>query len=118
MLFLLLALWITGTQFHPQDINKKMPGVYDPPVIDISFNKSAIMNDMETVNMINASVDLVPERILLAAHPLVDDPDAALKEMQKQREEKAAAARKAMGTYGLAPGEDNQDDPDSKDDDE
>jgi len=88
--------------FVTQDINKKATAAYDPTVIDISFNKSMITNDVETISMINASTDLVPERILLAAHPLVDDPDAALKEMEKQRKKKAAEARKAMGSYGLA----------------
>jgi len=103
--------------FITQDISKKNAATYDPSAIEIAFNKSAIMNDMETVNMINASVDLVPERILLAAHPLVDDPDSTLKEMQKQRKEKAAEARKIMGAYGL-PSEDdpNEDDPNKKDD--
>lgn len=104
--------------FITQDINKKVAAAYDPTAIDIAFNKSAIMNDTETVSMILASVDLVPELILLRAHPLVDDPDEALKEMEKQRKEKAAAARKNMMAYGMTPGENDPDNPDDKDDDE
>lgn len=98
--------------FITQSISKDPATEYNPSAIDISFNKSAIMNDLETINMINLSVDTVPERTLLAHHPFVDDPDAALKEMEKQRKKKADEARKAFGSYGLP----DETDPDNKDD--
>jgi len=82
--------------FVTQEINRQTGANYDPAAIEVSFNKSMITNDVETVNMINASADLVPERILMAAHPLVDDPDKAMREMKKQRKRKAEEARKAM----------------------
>lgn len=99
--------------FITQTLNSASAVAFDPASIDISFSKSAIMNDLETIGMINLSVDTVPERILLAHHPFVDDPDAALKEMEKQRKKKAKEAQKAFGAYGLP----DEPDPDDKDDD-
>jgi SPP1 family phage portal protein len=99
--------------FITQTLNSASGLAFDPASIDISFSKSAIMNDLETIGMINLSVDTVPERMLLAHHPFVDDPDAALKEMEKQRKKKAEEARKAFGSYGLP----DETDPDNKDDD-
>ncbi len=87
--------------FITQDINKTSNTQYDPSAIDITFNKSLIANDVEVVDMIMASTDLVPERILMAAHPLVDDVDKAMAEMEKQRKRKAAEALKLMGSYNL-----------------
>lgn len=89
--------------FVTQDINKTEGTAYDPAAIDVTFNKSMITNDVETVNMIAASADIVPERILLAAHPLVDDVDKAMEEMEQQRKKKAAEAQKLMGSYGMQP---------------
>lgn len=86
--------------FVTQDINKTAAASYDPAAINVTFNKSLITNDVETVSMIMASTDLVPERILMAAHPLVDDADKAMAEMEKQRKKQAEEARKAMGSYG------------------
>lgn len=87
--------------FITQEINKQGGASYDPAAIEVTFNKSMITNDVETVNMIIASADLVPERILMAAHPLVDDPDKAMQEIEKQRKKAAAEARKNMGSYGM-----------------
>ena len=96
--------------FITQRINKQASSVYDSSVIDVTFNKSAIMNDLETINMIRSSDDIVPERILLARHPFVDDPDEAMKEMEEQRKRKALEARKAMRSYGLPEDDDEEDD--------
>ena len=100
--------------FVTQDINKTSGTQYDPGTIDVIFNKSMITNDVETVNMIAASTDIVPERLLMAAHPLVDDVDKAMAEMEKQRKRKAAEALNLMGSYGLP--EDKPADDKSKDD--
>lgn len=106
----------TGLEQHfwfiTQTINAAQSAEYDPAGIDISFNKSAIMNDAETVSIIVASDDKVSERTLLAHHPFVDDPDAELTALKKEREQKAAEARKIMGSYGLP----DETDPSNKDD--
>ena len=48
-----------------------------------------IVNDAETVDIIQKSQGLVPDKMLLAKHPSVDDVAQAYEELQKQREEKA-----------------------------
>ncbi|MEA5060667.1 MAG: phage portal protein [Candidatus Pelethousia sp.] len=90
--------------FVTEELNRKNGTDYDAAAIEVAINKSMITNDTELVNMIGASVDLVPERILLAAHPLVIDPDAAMKEMEEQRKRKAKEAQAAFGQYGQPPG--------------
>jgi hypothetical protein len=69
-----------------------------------------ITNDAETVNMIIQSDNLVPERILLAAHPLVDDTDQAYKDLLAQRQEKIKLQRQMMPDYGTLPNDDGDDD--------
>lgn len=83
--------------FVTQDMNRHDKTDYDADLIEVSFNKSIITNDTELVNMISASADLVPERILMAVHPLVDDPDQAMTEMEQQRKKRAKAAASAFG---------------------
>jgi SPP1 family phage portal protein len=90
-------------RFVTEEINRQKNQQYDAAAVDIKINKTMITNDVETVSMIGASTDIVPERILLAAHPLVDDPDAAMAEMEKQRKRKAEEAKAAFGTYGQSP---------------
>ena len=56
--------------FFTEDINRKNGTEFDPSKIFITINKSMIANDSETVNMLNASRGLLPDKLLAAAHPL------------------------------------------------
>lgn len=92
--------------FVTQEINRAQGTEYDASLVDVSFNKSLIVNDTDTVAIITQSADIVPERILLAHHPFVTDPDAAMKEMKEQRKQKAREQQKLMGAYGIGPEKD------------
>lgn len=75
--------------FITQDINSKNVTQYDSSAITVTINKSRITNDLALVQMIMQSRGLVPDKILLAAHPLVDDADQAYQELQAQQAEQA-----------------------------
>ncbi|MDD4095306.1 MAG: phage portal protein [Oscillospiraceae bacterium] len=84
--------------FLTEEINKAEKKQYDPEEIRVTFNKSPITNDAELVQMIIDSDNLVPERILLAAHPLIHDADQAYKDMMEQRKERIEDQRRTFGT--------------------
>lgn len=86
--------------FLTGEINKRDGKKYDPEMIRVTFNKSQITNDAETVRMIMNSDNLVPERILLAAHPLVTDVDQAYKDLLEQRKQKLEEQRAQFGEFG------------------
>lgn len=86
--------------FITQDINRQNSKNYDPEEVAIQFNKSKITNNLETVTMITQSDNIVPEKLLLQAHPLVKDADQAYKDLLEQRKEKMAQQREEFGNFG------------------
>jgi SPP1 family phage portal protein len=84
--------------FLAGEINKAEKKQYDPEKIRVTFNKSPITNDAELVQMIIDSDNLVPESILLAAHPLIHDADQAYKDLMEQRKERIEEQRRTFGT--------------------
>ena len=95
--------------FVTEDINRREKTAYDSETVHVTFNKSRITNRLETVQMIAQSDNLVPERLLLQAHPLVDDADQAYKDLLEQRKQKIKEQREAMPDYGkLNEGGDNE----------
>jgi SPP1 family phage portal protein len=84
--------------FLTLELNRKEGKDYDSEKVHVTFNKSRITNDKELVDMINESINFVPDRILLAAHPLVHDADQAYKDLMEQREKQAKEQKKVFGT--------------------
>ena len=56
-----------------------------------------IANDMETVQIIMQSRGLVPDNLLLAAHPLVEDANQAEKDLEKQQAKQDARRADMFG---------------------
>lgn len=81
---------------------------WDAEKVSATINKSLITNDAETVTMLAQSQGLVPEKLLLANHPLVEDADQAYKDLLEEREAKAVAQREVFGQ--APPGGDGGDD--------
>jgi len=77
--------------FLTEDLNRKNNTVYDASLVRFDANKSMITNDLETVQIISQSQGLVPDTLLLAKHPYVDDVNQAIKELKKQKREEAEA---------------------------
>lgn len=86
--------------FVTEDINRREKTQHNIENVSVSFNKSRITNRLETVTMITQSENLVPERILLQAHPLVEDADQAYKDLLEQRKQKLKEQREQFGSFG------------------
>ncbi|NLB08161.1 MAG: phage portal protein, partial [Clostridiales bacterium] len=86
--------------FITEDFNRQNNTNYDADLVSIQFNKSRVTNNLETVQMIVQSQDLLPDKLLLQAHPLVKDADQAYKDLLAEREEKQARQREMFGNFG------------------
>ncbi|MDP4109766.1 MAG: phage portal protein, partial [Bacillota bacterium] len=71
--------------FVTEDINRKNGTSYDAGLIRFDINKSMITNDLETVQIITQSQGLVPDKLLLAKHPYVDDVNQVMEDMEAQK---------------------------------
>jgi SPP1 family phage portal protein len=91
--------------FITQDINRRNKTEYDSSKIKVTINKTMIVNDAETVNMIMQSRGLVPDKILLEKHPFVDDVNEAEKEIEEQQRKQDERRAKLFGGYGNSDGE-------------
>lgn len=69
-------------------------GDYEGEEVDVIFNRDMMLNESEVINNINASQDLSLET-RLAQHPWIDDVQAELDRVKKEKEEN-------MEQYGLA----------------
>lgn len=72
--------------FVTEDYNSKHHTVYDAKDIQIDINKNIITNDVETVNMIQASKGIVSDKTLLSMHPFVSDVNAEMQEIEAQEQ--------------------------------
>lgn len=75
--------------FIVEDMNAVNETSYDSSLIRADVNKSIITNDLETVQIITQSKGLVPDVLLLAHHPMVDDVNQAIKELEAQKKKEA-----------------------------
>ena len=71
--------------FLIEDCNRKNTTEYDVNQLEFRLNLSSITDDMEVVNMINASKGIVSEKTLLAQHPFVQDVNSEMEAVKKER---------------------------------
>ena len=62
-------------------------GDYDPDEFTIEFNKSMMVNESDVINDCKNSIGLISDETALAHHPWVDDVQAELDKLKKQKEE-------------------------------
>lgn len=86
--------------FVTEDINRQSGSAYDSEKVSIQFNKSRVTNNLEVVQMITQSADLLPDKLLLQAHPLVKDADQAYKDLLSERVESQKRQRMIFGNFG------------------
>lgn len=70
--------------FITEDYNRNHSTAYDSDMITIALNITEPTNDVETVQMIQNSIGLVSKKTLLGAHPLVDDVNNELEELEAE----------------------------------
>lgn len=62
-------------------------GDFDPGELDIIFNRDMPLNETEAIQNIRNSVGILSDETLIAQHPWVDDVQAELKRIKKQKKE-------------------------------
>lgn len=75
--------------FWTEDYNRRNGTDYDSSLVRVDFKKSQVINDTETIDNILASRGFVPDTILMAQHPFVDDAGQALEDLKAQKAEEA-----------------------------
>ena len=69
-------------------------GDYEGEEVDIIFNRDILISESEVIDNCQKSVGVLSDETIVANHPWVDDPQAELERLQKQKEEN-------MEQYGL-----------------
>ena len=69
---------------------------------EVIFNRDIMINESDVINNIKNSVGILSDETLIAQHPWVDDPDAELERVKKQKEAD-------MEMYGDGFGQNNND---------
>lgn len=85
------------------DIMIKGKGDFSEEEVTIQYHKTLIINESEIIDNINKSREMIPDKILLPMHPLVEDVSAvedAIAEKQKEQEQQM---QKEMQLYGNTP---------------
>lgn len=87
----------------------------DPDEVTITLTRALPVNELETAQMISRLQGLVPDKMLLAQVPFVDDVDEAVDMLEEQKTE---SAKRDAQIYGLHPANapDKVTDPDANDD--
>lgn len=70
--------------FYTEYLNKNNGTNYDSSLIKVDINKSQIMNDLETVQIIQSLVGIVSSKTLLSMNPFVSDVNEELKLLEQE----------------------------------
>lgn len=86
--------------FIDYDIALKNGFDFTEEEVTFNFDTSGIINEVELIDMINSSRDMIPDKILLPKHPFVEDVaevERAIKEEEAENEKKAQEQMKMLG---------------------
>ena len=62
-------------------------GDYEDTDVDVIFNRDMLLNESEVITNCSNSVGILSDETIIANHPWVDDPQAELERVQKEKEE-------------------------------
>ena len=96
---------------HLANTNK---GDFSAEDFTVEFNRSMMVNESDVINDCKNSIGLISDETAIAHHPWVDDVQAELKKLQKQKEEEI----NLYGDFGKGDDPGQNDDDGSGDDDE
>lgn len=82
-------------------------GDYENTEVDIIFNRDMLLNEGEVIDNVSKSVGILSEETVVSMHPWVDDPQAELERIQKEKEENAEM-------YGFNPALQNPNNPEGQ----
>nr|DAW34059.1 MAG TPA: PORTAL PROTEIN [Caudoviricetes sp.] len=73
--------------FIDKDILAKTNTDYSQNEVTFRYEKTLIINELEKIQMINMSRDMLPDSLLLPEHPFVDDVSKVEDELKKEKEQ-------------------------------
>ena len=65
-------------------------GDFDGEEVNIIFNRDILISETEVIDNCQKSVGILSDETIVANHPWVDDPQAELERLKKQKEEQQA----------------------------
>ena len=86
-------------------------GNFEGEEVDIIFNRDILINESEAIDNCQKSVGILSDETIISQHPWVDDPQAELERLKKQKEEEQ---KEMLAQYD--PFSTQNDDPDNKGD--
>ena len=89
-------------------------GDYDPEDFTVEFNRNIMLNESDAISNCQNSVGLISNETILANHPWVDDVEAEMAKLKKQKDQEMEQFD-PYGDFGKKP--DDQKDPDDDPDD-
>lgn len=72
-------------------------GDFDGEEVNIIFNRDILINESESISNCQASVGILSDETIVSQHPWVDDPQAELDRLKKQKEEEQAEFERQQG---------------------
>lgn len=85
-------LWFVNCHFA----NTGQGDYFNVPV-KVIFNRDMLINESEIINDCRNSVDIISNRTIIANHPYVDDVEAELEQLEKEKQEAIEQYRDAFG---------------------
>ena len=79
--------------FAAKYLEIKGAGTFDPNGVKITYNKSLLINDLETTQIAASSMGIISQETIVAHHPWVDDAQAELTRLQAEQESKVDLSR-------------------------
>lgn len=83
-------LWFINCHFANMGM-----GDFEDEEVDIIFNRDILISESEVISNCQASVGILSDETIIANHPWIDDPQAEIKRLEKQKQEN-------IEQYGLA----------------
>lgn len=88
--------------FIDYDIQLKHEADYSQEEVTFNFKTSGIINELELIEMINASRDMIPDKFLLPKHPFVEDVTEVEQAIEEQKAEEEAEMQKTLNAMNGA----------------
>lgn len=93
--------------FIDYDIALKYGFDYEKEEVTFNFDTSGIINEVELIEMINSSRDMIPDKILLPKHPFVEDVVEVEKAIEEEEKEAEKKLQEQMGMFNNNPNDPN-----------
>ena len=99
--------------FVNADLANRGLGNYENEEVTIVFNRDILINESEAIDNCQKSVGILSDETIIGQHPWVDDPQAEMERLEKQKQKEQEEFEKQYDPFGLNKTKDpnNPDDP-------